>query len=45
MVWMKMAFQENIKDLFKELDNSEDEDVNDVLGMDDSTDEDEQWKG
>ncbi len=45
MVWMKMAFQENIKDLFKELDNSEDEDVNDVLGMDDGTDEDEQWKG
>ncbi len=40
MVLMDMAFTENIKDLFMELDDSEIEDTNDVMRMDDDTDED-----
>ena len=41
MIWIEMAFPEHIEDLFMEMDNSEDEDAKDVLGMDDGTDEDD----
>ncbi len=41
MVRMELAFPRNIKDLFIELDNSEDEGTNDELGIDNATDEDE----
>ncbi len=41
MVRMEMDFPENIKDFFMELGKSDDEDTNDVLGMENSTDEDE----
>ncbi len=40
MVRVELAFPRNIKDLFIELDNSEDEDTNDELGMDNATNED-----
>ncbi len=41
MVRMELAFPRNSKDLFIELDNSEDEDANDELGMENTTNEDE----
>ncbi len=41
MVWIELAFPGNIEDQFMELDNSEDEDENDELGMNKDTDEDE----
>ncbi len=40
-VWMELALPENIEDLFMVMDNSWGEDVKDVLGMDNGTDEDE----
>ena len=42
---MEIVFQENKEDLLITLDDSEDELVNDVLGMDDGTDKDELFKG
>ncbi len=42
MVWMEIALPENKEELFMELDDSDDKHVNDALGMDDGTDE-EEW--
>ena len=42
IVWMETAFPENVEELLMESGDSEDEDANGVLGMDDDTDEDDE---